>query len=89
MVIAIIAILAALLRPAVNSAITAGIGVHCASNMHQVHLAATQWAIDNHRDEPMSNYDAMADYPWDPCKPVDELVEDGEYLPDASVFFCA
>ena len=57
-VIAIIAILAAMLLPALNKAKTKAQGVHCMNNTHQIMLAWQMYAED------YNGYLAGNDFPW-------------------------
>ena len=45
-VIAIIAILAALLLPSLQRARERALAIHCISNLHQIMLAMSSWALD-------------------------------------------
>lgn len=51
-VVAILAVLAAILVPAVTRALAAGRQSFCAQNLHQIHLANTQYAGDHGRYAP-------------------------------------
>ena len=61
-VIAIIAVLAALLMPAVSAAVARGMSAHCASNMHQVYLSTFQWMMDNEVERPPHNENSYGDW---------------------------
>lgn len=75
-VIAIIAILAAILTPAVSRALERGRAVHCLSNQHQVGIALTMYASDHRGLWPapsLRDYNGESDYMWSKAL--------GEYLP--------
>jgi prepilin-type N-terminal cleavage/methylation domain-containing protein len=91
-VAAIIAVLAALLVPAVQRALNAAKKAHCVSNLHQLGLGIYQYAVDHDDDMPDLNY------AWDvhlsaysgstfvgPC--LGSLYE-GDYVPVKQVFYC-
>ena len=64
-VIAIIAILAAMLLPALNSAKQQAQGVKCLSNMKQMSLAWVMYATDNKENIVISSYDSTKNDPYD------------------------
>lgn len=85
-VVAIIAILAALLMPAVRAAIGQGMSAHCSSNMHQIYLAIFQWMQDTNQEEPFGNYNGTGDHPvWveSGIRPIDVLVLGATYNANA------
>jgi prepilin-type N-terminal cleavage/methylation domain-containing protein len=75
-VIAIIAILAAILTPAVSRALERGRASHCLSNQHQVGIALTMYTNDHRGLWPapsLRDYNGDSDYMWSKAL--------GEYLP--------
>jgi prepilin-type N-terminal cleavage/methylation domain-containing protein len=64
-VIAIIAILAALLLPALSRAKDKAIRISCASNLHQIGIAMFSYTGDNNNKLPQYNDDSGASWPWD------------------------
>ena len=63
MVIAIIAILASLLLPALSQAKAKAQGIGCLGNLKQMTLAWTMYADDNNQRVPMNvGYDAVEDW---------------------------
>ena len=85
-VVAIIAILATLLMPVAQQAVSKGMSAHCASNMHQIYLATFEWMTDSNNPEPFGNYNRSGDYPmWGVrgIRPIDVLVRGGVYDPSA------
>ena len=82
-VIAIIAILAALLMPALKEARLAALGSMCLSNQHQVSLGLSAYARD-HQDLFPLYYDADSGRVWG-----NTLATQLEYIPPrSSVFYC-
>jgi prepilin-type N-terminal cleavage/methylation domain-containing protein/prepilin-type processing-associated H-X9-DG protein len=76
-VISIIAILAALLLPALAKGKTRAKRVACASNEHQMALAIQMYSGENQGRLPASDAD-NSDWPWDiPSRLIDELVVNG------------
>ena len=59
-VIAIIAILAAMLLPALSAARNSAVGINCVSNMRQIGLACNMYADENKNYFPIAD----ADIPW-------------------------
>lgn len=80
-VIAIIAILAAMLLPALNKAKETAQSIRCVGNLRQVCLAARQYANDYHGYVPFY-YVATGDMYWGK-----RLVTE-KYLPDGKVLLC-
>lgn len=75
-VIAILAILAALLSPALKKARDSARGIVCVSNLRQIAIALQSYANDNNGWIPGS-YDAVNDATWV------EVLKSGRYIPDA------
>lgn len=66
-VIAIIAILAAMLVPAVSSALERGRSASCLSNQHQIGISLVQYAMDHDGNWPapsLKDYNGDSDYMW-------------------------
>jgi prepilin-type N-terminal cleavage/methylation domain-containing protein/prepilin-type processing-associated H-X9-DG protein len=76
-VIAIIAILAAMLLPALNKAKESGKRAACKSNLHQMAIAIHIYAADNNDRLPASN-EIISDWPWDiPTSLIRPLIDSG------------
>ena len=87
-VVAIIAILAALLFPAVSRAVERGRQTRCQSNLHQMHVALMGYASDNAGFFPVGWTDAAKTYKTDKVPLVQAITT--RYLPAGSyeVAFC-
>ena len=82
-VIAIIAILAALLMPALAAAKQKAINLQCASNERQLGLAAQMYANDNNSRLPLMN---AGNWAWDvPTNVTDLLIVNGAVR---KIFYC-
>src|SRR6266571_3611568 len=85
-VIAIIAILAALLLPALAGAKERGRRVKCLSNLRQLGIAAQIYADQNNEKLPQSDGSSQWQWLWDlPAPMADGLVDAGAKPP---VFYC-
>ena len=92
-VIAIIAVLAALLMPAIQAAVGQGMAAHCSSNMHQVYTSMFQWMIDHNVEQPIVRQNSYGDWMWVEMSMVvtNLFGRNGEiqsYLTSADIFFC-
>ena len=103
-VIAIIAILAALLLPALGSAKERALRINCTSNLRQIGLGFNMVAIDNNDVVPQSRWDGGTSNPWftyiaAECFPGTGDVKLGfwalgqmwssKIVPHAKVFYCS
>lgn len=64
-VIAIIAVLAAMLLPALSKAKTQAVKIKCASNIRQLGLALTMYANDHNNNLPVNGPGGIGGWPWD------------------------
>ncbi len=88
-VIAIIAILAALLLPALQSARARAVGTQCVSNLHQCYLALTNyvddndnWLIPNNNNIPGEGKKTSTVW-W-----FSALRDETKYIPDPNIWIC-
>lgn len=88
-VIAIIAILAALLLPALTRAKYAGMRTTCLSNIRQQHLCQIMFADDNQGNFPLHN-DPSPDYQRSPETQSRSIVDlmRGPYMPNTKIMIC-
>lgn len=82
-VIAIIAILAAMLLPALSAARNSAVGINCVSNMRQIGLACNLYADENKNFFPIAD----ADIPWESDKGWANLLNQSQGTPRAA-FTC-
>jgi type II secretory pathway pseudopilin PulG len=83
-VIGIIAVLAALLLPALNRAQESGRATRCLSNLHQIGLALQAYVSDNHNQLPYMNDRSLTT--TNPYPPPDVLLPN--YLGNLNVLHC-